>query len=150
VKLYINLAGDVQLSRTLLRFSDRMRDMRPAFNAIADDLADSLRRNFNTQGTYGGAKWSPLSPKYRVWKAKNYPGRPVLVRTGALRADLTKRPFGVEKITAQSMDVGTALPYFKYHQHGTPRMPRRRQELNEATRRRMVKTAQRFIMTGQV
>jgi len=150
VRLQIGLAGDQQLNRELLRFTGNLKDLRPAFARIADELAEATRIHFATEGGPEG-HWAPLSPKYRLWKEKRYPGQPILVRTGALRTDLTQRPFGVERITASSMDVGTEIPYAAFHQHGTPKMPRRRPlELTEKTRIQMVKVLQRYIISGRV
>jgi phage gpG-like protein len=47
--------------------------------------------------------------------------------------------------------MGTNVPYARYHQTGTHRMPRRQPvSLNEQMRRDMVKTLQRFCQTGSV
>ena len=157
VRLQIGLAGDQQIDRELLRFTDNIKDLRPAFQRIADQLAEAMRQHFATEGGFGaasrwsGGHWAPLSPKYRLWKEKRYPGQPILVLTGALRRDLTSRPFGVERIGTQSMEVGTDIPYATYHQHGTPKMPMRKpMDLTAEVRQTMVKTLQRYIVSGRV
>lgn len=151
VRLQLSFAGENQVDRQLARFSDRAADASPAFEAIADQVAAQLLRNFSTQGRHASGGWSPLSPRYARWKAKRYPGAPILVRTGKMRRELTRRPFGVERIGAQSMEVGTNLARAGYHQRGGGHLPRRRPfEFREATRREMAKVLQRFIVTGKV
>lgn len=151
VNLLIEMDGDEQLNRTLTRFTDRINDARPAFDKIADRIAAGERRQFASQGGYGSGGWAPLAPRYRAWKMRHYPGKPILQRTGALMESLTRRPFGIERINPQSMTVGTGLPYSTFHQHGTSRMPRRRPlELPATERVTLAKVVQRFLVTGDL
>lgn len=153
MKLTIGLGGEAQLSRTLARITQRIDDWSPAFNAIADQLAEENRKQFQTEGQHASGGWPALSPAYRVWKEKNYPGKPILQRSGALFKALTERPFGSEHIGPSSMSIGVGdeIPYAKYHQQGTAKMPRRRPlELTAQARNRMMKTMQRYAITGTV
>ena len=147
----ISIAGDRQLSRDILRITEHVADLRPALNAIADQLRDANRRQFESEGRFGSGGWDPLSADYARAKARSFPGRPILVRTGALRRSLTERPFGVEEIGRQTMEVGSDLVYAQYHQHGTRKMPRRRPvELPASVRADMTRTLQRYIISGRV
>jgi phage gpG-like protein len=150
--LEINVAGIDVMARQLARYIDRVDDLRPALHRIARNLAAHNAENFDTEGVTGVyGRWAPLSPKYRAWKEKHYPGKPILVRTGALRRELTGSPLGIEDVTTRSIRMGTNVPYARYHQTGTHRMPRRQPvSLNEQMRRDMVKTLQRFCQTGSV
>lgn len=157
MRLQIGLDGDVQINRELTRIKSNIRDARPAFEKIADQLAVAMREHFDTEGGFGlrsrwsGGHWAPLSPKYRAWKNIHYPGQPILVLSGALRHDLTQRPFGIEVITPYEMTVGTRIPYATFHQHGTKNMPMRKpMDLTTEVREQMVKTLQRFVMVGEV
>jgi phage gpG-like protein len=146
VALHVN--GTQQLQRTLVRWANATADLRPAFEDIANRFAQMELAQFVTQGSSGGEVWSPLSPRYGAAKARAWPGRPILVRTGELRRQLTRRPFGVERITADSMHLGTSLPYARYHQTGTPRMPRRPPvNLTEGQRRELVKLVQAYLVS---
>ncbi|MDQ2737385.1 MAG: phage virion morphogenesis protein [Actinomycetota bacterium] len=149
--LEVTVDGDTQLQRTLTRFAGRVQDVSPAFAKIADTIATGEEQQFTTEGRYGSGGWAALSPKYRAWKERRYPGMPILVRTGALRASLTQRPFGVEHIGPLEMTIGTALPYSRFHQQGTARMPQRRPlELPDEERTALVKVLQKFIVSGEV
>lgn len=150
MRLTFSFYGDVQLDRTLARFSDNVGDARPVWEKLAAAFARAERRQFKSQGAYASGGWSPLSPKYAEWKARHYPGQPILVRTGELRASLTERPFGVEVIEPQQMAVGSDVDYGAFHQRGDG-LPRRRPvEFTEAMRREWVSKLQRFIVTGSV
>lgn len=153
MRLTIALGGEAQLDRTLLRITQRIDDWSPAFDAIADQLAQENRAQFNSEGRHGSGGWPALSPAYRAWKEKNYPGKPILQRTGRLFKAMTERPFSTEQIGVQSMTIGVGdeIPYAEFHQTGTKKMPRRRPlELTAVARNRMTKTMQRYAMTGSV
>ena len=109
----------------LEQFQEHLSDAEPMFRALAAQVAKANREQFDKQGAYYGALWAPLSPAYAAWKAKKYPGQPLMVLTGELRSSLTERPFGIEEITGSRMVVGTGLSYASYHQRGTDTLPAR-------------------------
>ena len=149
VRLSFDFYGDVQLERTLARFDANVDDMTPAWEAMADEFAAIERRQFATQGRYASGGWAPLSPRYAAWKARHYPGKPILQREGDLVESLTRRPFGIEVITPDTMVVGSDVEYGRYHQHGDG-LPRRRPvELRESDRRKLTKIAHRYLVTGR-
>lgn len=50
------------------------------------------KKLFMTEGGSGAhGKWPELSPKYRAWKEKHFPGRKIMVLRGPLMASLTGR-----------------------------------------------------------
>lgn len=151
-RLHFEFYGETQVDRTLERF-EAAADMRPAWEALADRFAFVERRQFATEGAYASGGWAPLSPAYAAWKARHYPGQPILRRTDDLFESLTVRPFdehgGIEVIEPSHMMLGSAVRYGRFHQHGTRRMPRRRPvELTEAERREWVRIVQRYLVTG--
>jgi len=144
------VAGERQIDRTLLRFAENIDDARPVWEVLAQRFARAESRQFASEGAYGSGGWPALSPDYAAWKSHHYPGKPILERTGALKRDLTQRPFGVEVLEPGSMAVGTDISYAAYHQAGGGRLPRRRPvELPESERRTWVNLIQRFIVTGR-
>lgn len=77
----------------------------------------------------------------------------ILDDTGALRRSLTQRgdPNQIVEILPLELSFGSNLPYSRYHQTGTSRMPRRRPlEFTERARVDTVKILQRYILTGEV
>lgn len=146
-RLSFDFFGDTQLDRTLTRFGENVRDARPVWEDLADDFAKAERRQFSSQGGYASGGWSPLSPRYAAWKAKRFPGKGILVRTGELERSLTQRPFGVEVIDAQAMAIGSDVEHGGYHQRGDGLPQRRPVELTEARRRDWVRRVQKHIVS---
>jgi len=151
MRFRFEVEGEVQIDRTLTRFADNIGDASALWDALADRFAAMERRQFDSEGAYGSGGWQALSPAYAAWKARLYPGKPILERTGDLRESLTQRPFGIEVITPQSLTVGSGIDYGRYHQSGGPNLPQRRPvEFPESERRHWVRLIQRFIVTGRV
>lgn len=148
VRITLEFYGDVQLDRTLARF-EAVEDARPAWEVLAERFARLERRQFATEGRAASGGWPALSPDYAAWKARHYPGKPILEREGDLKASLTSRPFGVEVLEPAFMVVGSDVEYGRYHQHGGGNLPQRRPvELPESERRTWARILQRFIVTG--
>lgn len=139
--------GEQQIVRSLTRRSIGALNLRPVWEKIADVFAAAERVHFASKGM---GRWKPLSPAYARWKAWNYPGQPIMVRTGALREQLTQRPFGVEQMSADRARFGTNLPYAAYHQLGgwvSGQPPRRKViSLTESTKREITKIVQRELV----
>ena len=91
-----------------------------------------MRRQFATQGAAGeSGLWAPLKEPYRTWKQKHYPGRKILVRTGAMRKAFVMK--GSSHIARDnwsnrrwSFILGAESDIARYHQQGTPKMAARR------------------------
>ncbi len=152
MRIVLDVTGDVQLDRELLRFADRADDMTPVMGSLADDFLRVERQQFSSQGRFS-AGWAPLSPAYAARKSKKYPGAKILHATGDLEASLTRRGArnAVREVTRDSLLVGSTDPKVVYHQRGTENMPRRRPvELSAARRRAWVRAIQRYYTTGQV
>lgn len=107
------------------RFAQRISDPTPVWEELADRFVDLQGRNFESRGRTMGAAWSPLSPKYGSWKARHFPGKGILERTGDLRDSLAGT-LGIREFNRNSMTVGTQLSYASYHQFGTKNLPARR------------------------
>lgn len=152
VNIVLTASGARGFGVNLDRWTNRLGNMQPAFDAIADWQAQEWREQFNTQGAHLTQRWAPLSPAYREWKAIRYPGQPILVRTGRLRRSLTSRPFGIEEFRKGSVRLGTDVPYGAYHQRGTRFMPRRQLYPTTTENRRVkevIRIMQRYIVTGR-
>lgn len=153
MRLVLDIAGDKQVERELLRVAGDVGDVSPALNRIVDLWIDETGQQFDTQGFHGSGGWAPLTPGYAAEKAKRFPGRGILHRTFALQQSLTDRgdPNMIVQIGRDELAWGTKVPYATFHQLGTRRMPRRRPvELTERARQQTVRILQRFIITGEV
>lgn len=150
MRFTFTVEGETQIDRTLTRFHENASDASPLWDALANRFATVERRQFASEGAYGSGGWRALSPSYAAWKARHYPGKPILERSGDLKDSLTRRPFGIEAITPKSLTVGSGIDYGRFHQAGAGNLPQRRPvELPEAERRAWVRLIQRFIVTGK-
>src|SRR4051794_15389307 len=138
--LELDVFGDVQVRRKLLRFGDRARDARPAFELMADDLREWEERQFASEGGFASGGWDPLAPSTIAAKAaapraaftgsrtktgkfakRVRRNRRILEDTGALRESLTQHGDAehVELIFPQEFVFGSTVPYAQFHQRGT-------------------------------
>jgi phage gpG-like protein len=147
VRLHFEMFGSTQIDRTLQNL-EKVADMRPAWAELKRRFLNAERRQFSSEGAYGGARWSPLSPAYGAWKARHAPGKPILQLSGELMRSLTQGP-EIDVEEPSYAIFGSAVDYGRYHQHGTPRMPKRPPiALTEAERQEWVRVVQRFLVTG--
>lgn len=131
MQLKIDVAGEAQVSRAFAVYGKEADDLREPLSDIADELREAIGEQFRTEGTRGGSKWKALSPSYRRWKEANYPGRPMLVRTGDMRSAMLDRlAFHVNR---KRMLYAPNVPltddgeqYALIHQQGRGQMPRRK------------------------
>lgn len=146
--------GTERFIRGFNRFDRQMEDLREPFIAIEQDFHKEEKKVFR-RGGYPD-KWQPLSSKYAKWKSMNYPGRPIMVLHGDLRAamtgdfggiqDLTKvRPVSV--IKKQEAEFGAEGPYVLRHHNGTGGMPKRKLvQMTDQMRNRWVKIIHRWAV----
>lgn len=122
-------AGPAGLQRMRFAFERLGQELKDAgryvWPHVMTALEDFERRQFAGEGIGPNrGKWAPLTPGYAAQKEKRYPGQPILVRTGSLRAALTQSdaPFAIRRRAAGGMEFGAAVQYGHYHQLGTVRM----------------------------
>lgn len=148
MELKIEVFGDVQVSRKLLRWAGRVTDASPAFREIAQLLRRYERRQFTSQGAFASGGWAPdAESTVRLKAAKGLDPR-ILHATGDLEQSLTGSSGGhVEVVAAHQLVFGTSVPYARFHQTGTSRMPRRRPlEIRERDRAELVRIIQQHLV----
>lgn len=152
MRIDFEVYGDEQISRDLLRFSDRVTNAKPAFKRIADQVRSQVGEQFESEGEAGSGGWAPLKDSTLNRKAALGLSSKVLQATGDLLASLTGTGGGnIEKVTGTSLTFGTELSYGRWHQSGTRNMPQRKPiEFAEMDRRTFAKTLQTFLVHGRV
>lgn len=109
-------------------------DARRELNIISAGLADLSdfwpmlvpivtgwwRRQFETEGAFGGNPWAPLSPSYAAWKSAVAPGKGTLVLTGAMRQAVS-RPRRSQTPTTLTLTIDDEK--LGWHQEGAGRLP---------------------------
>ncbi|HYD01049.1 MAG TPA: hypothetical protein VEB22_07465 [Phycisphaerales bacterium] len=107
-----------QLTPEMRRLERRLVSFTPLWPLVHSEWEAMQYAHFDSMGR--GA-WLPQSDA----TAERRPGGKLLNVTGKLRASTAKGRGHVRIATPQSLTVGTRLPYARFHQHGTGRMPAR-------------------------
>ena len=129
----LDIDGTRELSRRLHGLLNRVTNLEPAFKVMAADWSTTMAAKFDSGGAFEAGTdaegnpnppWQPLSQRYGAWKARHYPGRGLLIRTGALRAAAVSPETDIQALSLRlEVDNAWAL----YHQSTRPRtiLPRR-------------------------
>jgi phage gpG-like protein len=97
----------------------------------------------------GIPRWRKLAEATLEQKAKLGQPPEILRATGELMRSLTEGATGVEHSLPTRLVFGTDVPYARFHQYGTVKMPRRKAiGLTVATRKRMVGLLNEYIVMG--
>lgn len=147
-RLSMSVAGEEQLARGFSRIADEFSDYSEPFGQVVDLLKEVERKQFESEGSYGGVGWQPLSPRYAAYKEARYGSKPIMVISGLLKESLTgDNPYYFEKIEPLRLTFGSTVPYGIYHQTGTSKMPQRKLiNLNENDKKRVTKTIQKWMV----
>lgn len=116
---------DDEIKGFLKEAKKRTKDYTPVLEKIKDDLEKIWANNFLSYGLESGAKWNALDPEYAAWKAKNDPN-PMMMRSGKTLFRSLRNLNGKPNVIRKTVGIfGTDVPYAKFHQMGTSKMPRR-------------------------
>jgi phage gpG-like protein len=144
--IHVNVPNTDAWTRYLAELIGRAKDLQPVLETFgAYMVTGSLQRNFEAEGR--PAPWAPLSPLYAARKARRYPGRPILVASGQMRAGFQWRA------TKQTLKIWNTRPYWKAHQYGYPphNLPARVMLfLQNADKAVFTRWARRYITTGEL
>lgn len=122
----ISIDGEDQFARAFDRYDAQFDDLSNIWPDVRDEFWSIEKQQFRSEGVAGGDKWKPLSPAYAKAKLRRYGAKPILQATGDLYASLTGETGDTfYQTTKTSIEIGTTLPYARYHQHGTDKMPAR-------------------------
>lgn len=120
--MQLEVKGTEQVKLMLTNIGADVHDLKGAMTEVGEHAKKYFGGQvFASRGGVLGQSWPRLSPGYAAQKAKRYPGRPPLVRTG-----LMQRSF-VSSASSMSVSITNDAPYFKYHQSSEARdkIPRR-------------------------
>lgn len=147
----INVSGGREFARELLRFNVAALNMAPAFEEIIEELRDWARAQYRTHGFRSNDPWRPLKPATLLAKARRSLDPGILMATHRLYDSLTtSSPDAIADFDKNSLEFGSDVPYFKYHQsRRQPRtkIPRRPIiALTEIDKHEVVQILQRHII----
>jgi phage gpG-like protein len=112
--------GTTHVERKLLGWSDRARNLKPAFERVHSLFLEIERKQFDTEGRSGSGGWAPLADSTRTRKAARGQDPRILRSTERLFRSLTEPVFGdhISRITEDEAFFGTKVPYAVFHQQG--------------------------------
>lgn len=119
--IQVSISGDKEFAQKLITFAgtdgiNLKRSMGASGLYLTRFFSGEV---FASRGGVIGARWPRLNDSYARWKARQFPGRPPLVRSGEML-----RSFGFEE-HKRSLDLFNTSDHFEYHQEGTRRIPQR-------------------------
>ncbi|HEX4501096.1 MAG TPA: hypothetical protein VH187_08045 [Scandinavium sp.] len=153
VQVEVEVFGDKQISRHLLRFGERAVRATPLWNSLYRDLQNIEKVQFLTEGGHGSGGWAELAPSTVADKEKRNMSPWILRASEILFNSLTGRnALGqIKEIGPDFMRFGSDIPYGVYHQRGTVHMPMRKViDITGPERVAIVKKIQMFLVRGVV
>lgn len=140
------------------RFDDiahRANDMQPLFHMLHGDFLNIERKQFESEGKLGSGGWPALKPETLRRKQKRGQDERILHATHALLDSLTQAEAAhhVFDTTADSMRVGTDLPYAEIHQNprATGPLPKRPPvEFRTTDRRAWARATNDWVLHGKL
>ena len=106
-------------------------DLRPLWQKVVAIIGKAIRANFDREGSIHGA-WTALKDYVQRAKDRDYPGKPILERTGALRRAATEdapgREISLEPLRLEyGVDmrlIGATANYAYFHDAGAGQIRR--------------------------
>jgi len=110
-----------QVERLILMFQNMAstKYKRKAMHGISIIMKNNILQHFRDEKGSDNRKWQPLSPRYAEWKRKKFGNKTILRRRGKLYKSFQSSH------SSKYAKVSTKIPYAKYHQYGTKRIPKR-------------------------
>jgi hypothetical protein len=128
----LTVAGDSELAAKLKKYGVSILDLRASMDQTGKYLTGFFSGEvFASRGQVIGKPWQELDARYAAHKAREFPGRPPLIRTG-----LMQRSFKHQS-TKLSTRLFNEAEYFDYHQGGHG-VPQRVMMLVDQTRERAI------------
>lgn len=138
--------GVPEFDRAFNRIEQIITDFRSIWPNVAKEFYAIEVGQFGSEGAKGASgKWAALSPAYAKYKAKAFPGQPILRATESLFDSLTSPDAlaSIFRIDRDEMVLGTSHEGAIYHQRGAGKMPKRPPiSLTTEDKRRMQKAIQ--------
>lgn len=144
IRFVAEIAGDAQLDRAFNRVEERISDFRNFWPGVITAFYEIQTEQFQSEGAKGASgPWTPLSPAYKLFKEREFPGKTILRREDALYESMTSSD-ALDSILRPQKDeliIGSALPYALAVHKKRPVI-----SLSEDSKRKLVKTIQQRLV----
>jgi phage gpG-like protein len=155
MRIGLQIENEQILDREINRFSNGAQDFRVIAPTLLVTIRDIVREQFAAQGRGLFGRWRKLSDRYAQWKARKYPGQPILRASDRMFNSLMSRTqYSIVSLRKTELIYGTRVRYASFHQTGTAKMARRPIfDLRDADKERLIKNVQarlvRLTKTGR-
>jgi len=107
-----------RLQNMLVKLAQNINDLTPIWKKFIDYYQnDIMPKTFDRKGDVMGAKWAPLTEKYRIQKEKKYPGMPLMVASGKLKTAATGGTGWKQTVNKKTLSIGVSgEKYYEYVQ----------------------------------
>jgi phage gpG-like protein len=127
LRITLQVDGITEFDRTFTRFTELIEDLREIWPAVMEQFYKIMAEQFAAEGKGRSGRWKPLSRRYAIVKARQYPGKTILRRTDRMKDSLVSRTKdSVFILERDRLTLGTRVFYAIFHQRGTRKMPARR------------------------
>jgi hypothetical protein len=90
IRFVASIQGVEVLDRAFNRVDQEISDFRNFWPGVITTFYDIETQQFHTEGASGASgKWTPLSPAYKLFKEREFPGKTILRREDALYESMT-------------------------------------------------------------
>jgi hypothetical protein len=144
LRFVADVQGAVQLDRAFNRIDQEISDFRNFWPGVIKAFYEIETEQFATEGAQGASgQWAPLSPAYKIFKEREFPGKSILRREDALYESMTG-PDALDSILRPEKDeltIGSALPYALAQHRRRPII-----SLSEDNKRKLIKSIQQRLV----
>lgn len=119
--MQISISGDERVVKLSSGLREFFVNPKPALKKSGNFLVEEFDKQFQSEGSRLGRKWTPLAASTIAQRARlGFGSGPILQRTGKLRRGFE------QDLKRYSVRVHNPVDYFKYHQTGGRHLPKRR------------------------
>lgn len=123
-EVIFSVTGLDEMHIEMENYVKRSSNLSRPFQVFQKYWFDSIAEVFDAGGD--PVPWPELSPAYAAWKEANWPGRPIMRRSDELYDSLTNQTSNtIWHVGPRSIEFGTRVPHFIYHQEGRGANPQR-------------------------
>lgn len=110
-----------KMDATINKMVSGVINPRPFWNKVESYMDDFIDSTFMSQGVNLAGNWKALAKSTVQGRSRRgYGAGNILINTGKLKSSVKK-----QSSTNSEMRFGSKVPYYKYHQLGTRKMPQR-------------------------
>lgn len=122
--VFVTVTGDKRISNKIIKVGGKLKAPRLILTRIGRKLVTYFKENMVSEGVkLTKQRWKELSPATAAAKSRlGFGGKKILERTGKL-----KKAIKTLSVTSHTVTIGNKTPYYKFHQLGGKKIPKRKQ-----------------------